>query len=361
MRIIFALITFGGCGLGFLSYIILWAVLPPKSLAASVRKRLYRNPENRVLGGVASGLAAYFHIEVWVPRLIFAIPLILGIITSIFRNSWFDFDPAPVFVTGGFGGTLFITYIILWIVLPEAVTATEKLEMRGEKIDLESIKNTIKSDLEGFKGKAQTMGTEMKKKAQQIGQEFKQASQHFAAEAGPVARKTGTGIGHAIGVLFKAFFLFIAGLLAFVLIITLTGLLFAGAGVLPFRIYLLNGFWQNFWGWCTLLFFIAVPIIGLLTWLIRRIIGARPKNNYLGYVFGSLWTIGWISFIIFVSMMVNNFRTRASVEDEPAFVQPSTGKMIVRMDENKVTYYGSDWFGFNWGNNSPFYSLNKTV
>ncbi|MFI5152750.1 MAG: PspC domain-containing protein [Chitinophagales bacterium] len=359
MRIIFALITFGGFGLGFLIYIILWAVLPPKSLAASVRKRLYRNPENRVLGGVASGLAAYFHIEVWIPRLIFAIPLILGIITSIFRNSWFDFDPAPVFVTGGFGGTLFITYIILWIVLPEAVTATEKLEMRGEKIDLESIKNTIKSDLEGFKGRAQTMGTEMKEKAQQIGQEFKQASQHFAAEAGPVARKTGTGIGHAIGVLFKAFFLFIAGLLAFVLIITLTGLLFAGAGVLPFRIYLLNGFWQNFWGWCTLLFFIAVPIVGLLTWLIRRIIGARPRNNYLGYIFGSLWTIGWISFIIFVSMMVNNFRTRASVEDEPAFVQPSTGKMIVRMDENKVTYYGSDWFGFNWGNNSPFYSLNE--
>lgn len=151
VRIIFALITFGGFGLGFLLYIILWIVIPSKSLAANIKKRLYRNPDDRVIGGVASGLAAYFHIDVWIPRLIFALPLILGIITSIFRNMWFDFNPGPVFITGGFGGTLFVTYIILWMVLPEAATASEKLEMRGEKVDIESIKNSIKSDIEGFK------------------------------------------------------------------------------------------------------------------------------------------------------------------------------------------------------------------
>jgi phage shock PspC-like protein/membrane stress response PspC-like protein len=139
----------------------------------------------------------------------------------------------------------------------------------------------------------------------------------------------------------------------------LIGLLFTGAGVLPFRHYILSGFWQNFFAWSTLILFIGVPIVGLLTWLIRRIIGARSKNNYLGYVFGSLWTLGWIAMIIFLSMMANNFRTRSSVEDELSLVQPSNGKMIVKVDEAKVSYYGSDWFGFDWDNNGPFYSLNE--
>jgi phage shock protein PspC (stress-responsive transcriptional regulator) len=359
VRIIFTLITVGGFGSGLLIYIILWIVLPSRSLALNIRKRLYRNPDNRVFGGVASGLSAYFHVDVWIPRLIFSLPLIIGIVTSIFRNTWFDFDPGPVFITGGFGGTLFITYIILWIVLPEAVTASEKLEMRGEKVDLESIKNTVKSDLEGFRNRASEVGSEMKERAQQFGNEFKQATQQFATEAAPIARRTGTGIGHAIGVLFKAFFLFIAGVMAFVLIMVLIGLLFSGVGVLPFRNYLLAGFWQNFLAWLSLILFLGIPAIALLTWLIRRIMGVRSRSHYLGYVFGSLWVIGLVSFLTLVGMMVNNFRTKASVEDEVSLVQPDKGKLVVRLAEEKVSYYGSDWFGFNWNNDGPFYSLRE--
>jgi len=359
VRIIYALIILGSFGFGFLLYIILWIVLPPKSLAATVRKRLYRNPDSRVIAGVASGMAAYFNIQVWIPRLIFALPLILGIITSIFRNAWFDFDPAPVFFTGGFGGTLFVIYIILWIVLPEATTASEKLEMRGEKVDLESIKNTIKSDLEGLKYRARDVSAEMRERAQEFTKDVKQATQHFASEAAPVARRTGSGIGHVIGVLFKAFFLFIAGIMAFALIMFLIGLLFSGAGAFPFRSYLVSGVWQNFLAWTSLVLFLCIPVIALLTWLIRRIMGVRSRNNYLGYAFGSLWVIGLISFIIFISMLLNNFRTRASMEDELNITQPSTGKIIVRTTEGKVSYYGSDWFGFDWNNNGPFYSLNE--
>jgi phage shock protein PspC (stress-responsive transcriptional regulator) len=359
VRIIFALITFGGFGSGILIYLILWVVVPSKTLVLNVRKRLYRNPDNRVIAGVASGLAAYFHWEVWVPRLIFSLPLIMGVISSIFRHHWMDFDPGPVFVFGGFGGTLFVTYIILWIVLPEAVTASEKLEMRGEKVDLESIKNTIKSDLEGFKGRAAEMGNEIKQRAQQVGQEFKQTSQNFASEVAPAARRTGTGLGHAIGVLFKAFFLFISGVMAFALIMVLVGLLFSGVGVLPFKNYLLAGFWQNFLAWVSLFLFFGIPVIALLTWLIRRIIGVRSRSHYLGYAFGSLWVIGLVCFLVFISMMVNNFRSRASVEDPVALTQPSGGKLTIKLTEEKVSYYGSDWFGINWDNDAPFFSLNE--
>src|SRR5277367_704992 len=201
VRIVFVLMTIGW-GFGFLLYLILWMILPTKALPAAVRKRLYRNSDDRVIGGVASGLAAYFHIDVWIPRLIFAAPLILGVVASIIRSAyynWYHFS-GPAFFTGGFGGTLFVTYIVLWIVLPEAVTASDKLEMRGEKVDLESIKNTIKSDLEGFKGKAKEMGAEVKERIQQGAKSVKQNSQSWSTEAGPTIRKTSNGFGHAVGV-----------------------------------------------------------------------------------------------------------------------------------------------------------------
>ncbi len=65
VRIIFVLIC-ATWGAGLLLYIILWAVLPSKALTTNARKRLYRNPDDKVIAGVAGGLAAYFHIDVWI-------------------------------------------------------------------------------------------------------------------------------------------------------------------------------------------------------------------------------------------------------------------------------------------------------
>jgi hypothetical protein len=57
--------------------------------------------------------------------------------------------------------------------------------------------------------------------------------------------------------------------------------------------------------------------------------------------------------------MINNFRTRASVEDVISLSQPTGGKLIIKADQGRVSYDGNDWFGINWDNNSPFYSLNE--
>lgn len=359
VRIIFVLITFGW-GAGFLLYLILWIVLPTRSLPVNVRKRLYRNSNDRVIAGVASGLAAYFHIDVWIPRLVFALPLILGIVTSIVNHiTWWHWY-GPSFITGGFGGTLFITYIVLWIVLPEAVTASEKLEMRGEKVDLESIKNTVKSDLETFKGRAREMGSEMGERFQQVGQQLKQGTQTFAAEAGPVIRKGSNGFGHAIGVLFKAFFLFIAGVITFALITALAAMAFRGDSLLHLKGYVLEGFWQNFLAWTGFVLFLVIPVIALLTWLIRRITGVRTRNHYLGYVFASLWVLGLFSAIILGGMIMSNFRARQHVEENVPVVQPSHGKLIVRTTEAINRYDDTDfWSDFDFGRNSPFYSISE--
>ena len=124
MRIVFVVFF----GVLFWVYILLWIVVPSKSIESNITKRLYRSSEQRMIGGVAGGIATYFNIDVWIPRLIFALPLVIGFISGGF-NSWmwdWDFGFAPRVITGSFGGTLFITYIILWIAVPVAHTAVGK-------------------------------------------------------------------------------------------------------------------------------------------------------------------------------------------------------------------------------------------
>jgi phage shock protein PspC (stress-responsive transcriptional regulator) len=359
VRIVFALLTLG-FGTGFLVYLILWLVLPQKSMVTNIRKRLFRDPDHRIVGGVASGLASYFNIEIWIPRVIFCLPLILGIFRAIFHHAWFDFDDSFSFIASGFGGGLATIYLILWIVLPEARTASEKLEMRGEKIDLESIKNTIKSDLEGFKQKATVVGGEIKQRAEEFGKEMKNRSGGIRRDLSNV-QVPSRGIGHAIGVLFKAFFLFISVVVTFVLVTVLIGVLFGGAGLLPLKNYFIQGFWQNIMVWGVAVLFLILPVIGILTWLIRRIIGARSRNNYLGYTFGSLWVIGLICLIFLAASVGRHFSTPSSLHDEIELTPPSNGKLIVKIDDSKPYFIddSGDWMGMNWRHDGPFFNLTE--
>ncbi|MBY0481873.1 MAG: PspC domain-containing protein [Chitinophagaceae bacterium] len=348
VRLVFALIAFG-LGTGVLLYILLWVILPSKPLATTVStKRLYRNPDEKVIAGVASGIAAYFDIAIWIPRIIFALPLISGIVSSIFRHSfWWDGDPFPGIVFGSFGGTLFIVYAILWAVIPEANSASEKLEMRGERVDLNTIKNTIQEDLEGFKNRAEKWGGEVGHKAEEWSKEFtstiNQKGQQFTSEVNYAAKKSGGGVLKILGFLFKAFFLFIAGIIAFALLVALLAFLVAGIGVFPLKNFFLEGFWQNLLAWATLLLFLGVPVIGFITWLIRRIMGIKSGNKSLGFTFAGLWVLGLISAGILAFMIAENFDARARGKEELAIKQPATGKLIITVPDSKVKVYGR-WF-----------------
>ena len=348
VRLVFALISFGA-GTGILLYILLWVILPSKSLLnTSSTKRLYRNPEEKVIAGVASGIASYFDIAVWVPRLIFAFPLVVGIITSIFKSAfWFDVDPFPGIVFGSFGGTLFVVYAVLWAVIPEAKSASEKLEMRGEKVDLNTIKNTIQEDLEGFKTRAEKWGGEFKDKAQEFGKEFgstvSQKGQQFGSEAGYVAKRGGSRIVRALGIMFKAFFLFIAGIIAFALLVALLAFMVAGVGVFPLKNFFLEGFWQNFLAWATLALFLGIPVIAFITWIIRRIMGVKSSNRYLGFTFGGLWFIGLVCGGLLAASIARNFDARARDKQDYTITQPVSGKLIVNVPDTKVKVYGR-WF-----------------
>src|ERR1700712_4766362 len=104
-------------GIGFLAYIILWAFVPGSNvLVNGVRKRLYRNPDEKILGGVCSGMGSYFNVNAWIPRALFLIPFV----SFFFR--WGHIGPLtfPNFLSFSFSPGSFIVYIILWLVIPDA-------------------------------------------------------------------------------------------------------------------------------------------------------------------------------------------------------------------------------------------------
>jgi len=90
-----------------------------KDIPTGSPKRLYRDPDNQMIAGVAAGIANYFGIDPTIMRLLFLLTLIPG-------------------------GTGILIYIILWIVLPEAKTTSDKVEMRGHQLTLKRIEAAIR-------------------------------------------------------------------------------------------------------------------------------------------------------------------------------------------------------------------------
>jgi phage shock protein PspC (stress-responsive transcriptional regulator) len=88
--------------------------------------RMYRDPDHRIIGGVCAGMAAYWDMEPIILRLIFA---------------------ALIFA-GGIGA---VVYLILYIVLPEAKTTAQKIEMKGEPVNIHNIKESVKKEFENVR------------------------------------------------------------------------------------------------------------------------------------------------------------------------------------------------------------------
>ena len=350
VRILFAIISFGGFGFGILAYIILWIVLPPRDLDGFIGKRLYRNPDDKIIGGVAGGLAAYFGKSVNSIRLIFAAPLLLSIFIRIISNiSWDgEVDWAWNIGFGSLTGTFILAYIILWIVLPEALSDYQKMEMRGEVVDINRIRQNVREGMDNMKERMKGWGEEVKSSAQQFSSKAKEFAdtrgKDFAREFGETAKRGGSGIGHAIGVLFKVLFLFIAGTIAFALFVALISILFSGVAWWPINNFLWTSSTQQFLAWATLILFLVVPLIGFITWIIRRIIRSKSKSNYLGWTFGGLWALGWVAMAFFVASISRDFRSYEHTDTPVTLSQPANGKMIVAVSQPALEYTG----GFGW-------------
>ena len=85
----------------------------------TTHKKLFRNPDDKMLGGVTSGLACFFGID----------PLWLRLLMILF--AWFSL------------GTMIVIYLILWIITPEAQTPEDRLRMQGRPVNMENLRDEI--------------------------------------------------------------------------------------------------------------------------------------------------------------------------------------------------------------------------
>ena len=234
-------------------------------------KRLFRDENDKMVGGVCSGLAAYFGIDVIWLRIIWGL----------------------LFFFAGSGAVL---YFIMWAVVPSAKTTADRLAMRGQPIDVNNIAKTVETSFEKFSEKVNEFG-----KAENQ-ERFQQQVQHFAS-----------GIGTVLEGLFKGL-----GGLGRIIVVALT--VFAIIGILGLWIGSIVSLsmaspifgYVSDEGWRTSLvvfnaFSILASITVLLIFTIRRLAYKRPVN---GNIVGAVWTflvISIFSLVTFMITMVKDF------------------------------------------------------
>ncbi len=332
VRIIFV-VTFG---VAFLPYLILWMAVPGSaaSVIGSTRKKLYRDGDDKFIGGVCTGIGNYFGINAWIPRALFLLPFL----SFVFRWSRWDDGDFPNFLRVGFSPGALIIYIILWLVIPEAKTTAEKLEMKGEKVDIDSIKNSVAEEIKGVQQRAHKFGKEAASYTQEKGKAM-------GAEVSGVARRGGRSLGDIIVFLLKIFAYFIVGCVGFGLVAGLFVLGVVAVGLFPLKDFIIVNGWQDVFAWGTLIFFIAVPIIGIITWIIRRIAKSRGNSKMIRLSFGSLWVVGWVSAILLISSIARDFKYNSKniSEQDIALANPLVNKLEVTSVSPLEKYTRSHW------------------
>ena len=224
-----------------------------------IPRRLYRDTENAKLGGVCAGIGKYFDVDpVWI-RLGMFLPILLSFL------HWIPFMDWTGPMMGNLFGIFVICYVIMWFAVPAARTARQKLEMNGEKITAQSIRETTEA----------TAGCDPDVRAKPI-----------VAEAVSV-------FGKVVLILLKLF----AGLLVFglimgacALIIGLFALVIGGGGILSPFFPLGMTLWVPILG----IFIVLIPVI-LLIYVLMCLIASRKPGGTAVLIIFLLWLASFIA------------------------------------------------------------------
>ncbi|NML36150.1 PspC domain-containing protein [Chitinophaga sp. G-6-1-13] len=282
------------------------------------RKRLYRDPENKVLSGVCGGLGAYFNIDPVIFRIIFVLLAI-----------------------GGFG-TGVLVYFILWVATPSADTAAEKLEMRGEKVDLNNIKATIQEELSHMKDQMKNVGKDFQNFSQGRGKQVGNDLERFFVNLAQ-------GLGKVLVFVTKGFFYFLAVVILICLIVTGIAIAISSAALFPLKNLLLTAHSvQSYLFWPAVVLLLGIPVVALLTFIIRKLTGIKQGNRYAGYTLVFLWLLGLVFAGIVGSSLAKDFRRRSNLPAEVVAVQqPTHNKLILRVAPGIFNGDDFSWFDDN--------------
>ncbi len=270
----------------------------------SATKRLYRNPDDKILGGVCSGIAAYFGTDpLWIR---------LGLALSIV-----------------FFGTGILLYILLWIIMPEAKTRAEKLAMRGEKVTIETIKKSVEKELGD--AKANFNGTD----------QIKGVIQNIVEAAGTLLK-----------VLLKIFVKLIGLFLLFlglsfgiaVIVLTLAGLGYIDAhvpGDFPLNIFEPGMHDIAFISWFVVC---IVPVLALIMLSIRIVFNTKALNKTSALSLLGIWIFGVFTAGYLTVRTLDNFsevgRLKQTTQIDP--VKNNTYYLLTNKNPERYGNYTED-------------------
>jgi len=239
-----------------------------------VQKRLFRDPNNKVIGGVCAGIAAYINTD----------PLLIRILFVIFFVS-------SSFLGAHFGGASFmlLAYIILWIMVPAARTVEQKCAMRGEKLDLSDIQRRV---------------------------------EYGASQVGEGVRRAGANSGSAVNEIFRVFSKVVA---VFFIIISLSGIValtffFLGIeifnGVVPINIFdfIHLGIQNSFWLKLSFLLVLFLPLAGMLVAGTQILFGFKGRRFKPGLLIFILWIVSVFSLATFSTVASKPYWSQATKE-----------------------------------------------
>ena len=243
------------------------------------RKKLMRDPDNRVLGGVASGIAAYMGWDVTAIRLIMIILLFIPY--------------APIV----------ILYLILWLVMPLARTAADKLMMRGQSVTLENIGKTVTDGFEKVSSNVNDYMSSDKPRSF-----LQQLADLFVNVVGFILKF----LAILIGIILLPPLL----LVAFILVVVTFALIAGGTGVLyhlsPFGADLLAGtpIPLAIMGCIGVILLIGIPIFALVYAICMQLFKAKPLPNTAKWTLLILWIISVaLSVAYFYQTGINGWST----------------------------------------------------
>ena len=280
-------------------------------------KRLFRDTDNKKLGGVAAGLSAYFAIDALWIRILFVI----------------------LFLSSGVG---FFVYIALWIFVPEAYTTAEKLEMRGEPVNVATIEQSIKQEYESVKGKFNEYAADAKEGFQRTGR----TAGHAASRMNDPVMQIIRGIARFLSIVFGLIFLVMGLLLTLI-----AGAAFFGWDnmdlftdmELPLvggeQLYelLLAGPLSVAIAPLALGAFIAIPLLMLVYAGLRLLIGESFKIPGLSNVATGLWIASVVGLFYIGTTLVVDTKENFHNEEKPVYFNTSSGKTLYINSLDKET------------------------
>jgi phage shock protein PspC (stress-responsive transcriptional regulator) len=279
------------------------------------KKKFFRNPDDKMLGGVSSGIAAYIDIDtVWV-RLLWIL----------------------LFFGYGFG---FLFYVILWIIIPEAKTTADKLEMKGEPVNIENIEKKIKEEFEDIKDSFTKMGEHAKNA------DYAKAGKKAQNAIGQIVEMLITILGRIFKFLLKVIgiifiFVGIVSIPAIIFGLTMAGTVlddvFYGGTILDIFSPIFNSPMQLYWAAILLILVIFIPLL-LIVLLGIRIITSKSKISTLLLI---ILTIIWFASASGIGAIAAN--TGIDHKDDSTITQHETLKIkgdtiILKAINNNISY-----------------------